>query len=614
MSNRTILSSAFSMVSGTFVSRILGFIKLFLLTSAIGSTTDIVNSFELANTLPNVIFIIISGGLFNTILLPQIIKASKNSDGGNLYINKILSLSAVGLFFITVIAMFSAKPLTQIFTSNWSDAKIDLTVSFALWCLPQIFFYGVYTLLGQILNAKGSYISYMWAPVVNNIIAILGLIFFVISFGNINSFDHNLDNWTQQKTFILAGTATLGVIVQAIILFFPLILSGFKFKIVLSWNGIGLRNTSKIAFWAFLSILLSQITYLITTKIITIPAGFTDQIQEVAENTIAIPGNAAYNTAFLIFMLPHSVITVSMATILFTKMSHSVKVSDYQKIQNDLSKSVRYIGVFVVFASACLIVLSGMIGKIFSGSSISAGAAIGQIIIVMAISVPFYSVNFLFQRVFYAFEDSKTPFLIQIPVSIFVVIGNICAAFLPAQWIVFGVGVVLSLGNILSLIITKVKLQNILRETNFSNMFNVYVRLGYSALFSALFGVLVLFLFGGYSYVGFAWASTFNSFITIIPVVLVMGLSYLFFLKIFRINELKDMLSPLISRLFKSKPIVSKNFVSTVQGGQKSSLQDEIFGMESEDDTYYVQADVISDPNFTETLTIIHHVKPDKDS
>ena len=49
--------------------------------------------------------------------------------------------------------------------------------------MPQVFFYGLYALWGQVLNARSSFGPYMWSPVLNNIISIASILFYLHIYG-----------------------------------------------------------------------------------------------------------------------------------------------------------------------------------------------------------------------------------------------------------------------------------------------------------------------------------------------------------------------------------------------------------------------------------------------
>jgi len=73
--------------------------------------------------------------------------------------------------------------------------------------------------------------------------------------------------------------------------------------------------------------------------------------------------------------------------------------------------------------------------------------------------------------------------------------------------------------------------------------------MGYAALGSALAGTLALWLLGSYRADGFAWSSRPAALVTVVVVGPVMLLAYLLLLRLFRVNELRDLLRPLLGRL-----------------------------------------------------------------
>ena len=82
-----------------------------------------------------------------------------------------------------MITTLTAPLLVSVYTNGWSVSHLALATAFAYWCLPQLFFYGLYTLLGEVLNARSKFGPFMWAPVLNNIVAILGMLAFIWQFG-----------------------------------------------------------------------------------------------------------------------------------------------------------------------------------------------------------------------------------------------------------------------------------------------------------------------------------------------------------------------------------------------------------------------------------------------
>src|SRR5699024_8852047 len=149
---------------------------------AIGNTALVADVFETANTIPNVIYMLLAGGVFNVVLVPQIIKQAKKPDRGADYTSRLITLTALIIGGFTIAFPLLALPIIKALTMGWSEPNLVLGTVFAFWTLPQSFFYGMYAIIGQLLNAHGRFGAYMWAPVANNVIAIGFVIFYIFAF------------------------------------------------------------------------------------------------------------------------------------------------------------------------------------------------------------------------------------------------------------------------------------------------------------------------------------------------------------------------------------------------------------------------------------------------
>ena len=198
------------MASGTMVSRVLGFIRTALLAVAIGASTTMADIFEKANVIPTIIFMLLAGGIFNVVLVPQLIKASKASDRGSAYTSKLVTLTIVVMGLATVLLTSMAGPLIKALTLDWTAPMLAMGTAFAYWCLPQVFFYGVYAVIGQVLNAHGRFTAYMWAPVANNVVQIFTIGTFIVLFGAYGGGTDQLETWTDSQTVLLAGGCHAG--------------------------------------------------------------------------------------------------------------------------------------------------------------------------------------------------------------------------------------------------------------------------------------------------------------------------------------------------------------------------------------------------------------------
>lgn len=533
------------MAAGTLVSRVLGLVRTALLAIAIGNTGLVTDIFSSANVLPNFIYLMVAGGVFNAVLVPQIIRASKQPDRGAEYVSRIMTLSLALLAGIALVATLAA-PLILPLVTSLSPAQLPLATTFAYWLFPQIFFYGAYAVIGQILNANGRFGAYMWAPVVNNIVAIAGLLLFITFIGREETSSFSPDTWTSQATLILAGSTTLGIVLQAVVLLFPLRRLGLGLRPSFGLRGVGLRQTGKVAKWTIITMLIGNGAYLVYTKVATIASGARPEYAAMGRE---IAGHLNLETASMLYIIPHSVITLSLATVLFNNMSRAYADRDYDGVKATLSQGLRAIGVATVFCSAVLIVLAGPISMWFSGGSNVSATLQAQVLVLLAVTAPFLSATFLMNRAFYANEDAKTPLIMQVILSAFGVALALAAGTLPADKIIFALAGAYSLGNIAAVVVSHIYLRRTLGDYGAARVFDVHVRLVVAALGAAAVGSAALSLLGGYSVDGFAWQSVTSATVAMVVCGALMAAAYFLMLRGLRVTELDAFLKPLLAKL-----------------------------------------------------------------
>lgn len=536
------------MAAGTMVSRILGFLKTALIGVALGATASVTDIFQLANQIPNLIYLLVAGGVFNAVLVPQVIKASRAPDRGADYISRLLTLALLVMGLIAVAVTLAAGPIMNLIASDWSDAQLALGTVFAFWCLPQIFFYGLYAVMGQVLNAHGSFGPYMWAPAVNNIVAIVSLVVFIITMGTQAGSGHSVDSWTETQTLLLVGGATLGVVAQTFALLWPLRRLKLGLRLRFGWRGIGLGTAGKLAGWTLITMVVGNSAYLFYTHVASAATGARASLQET-DPTLQVPGLYALDTANMLYLLPHSVVALSIATVLFNRMAHAHGRRDTAGVKQALNEGLRTIGVANVFAAVAFIVLAGPLGRLFSGASAAAGAALGQVLLILALGLPFLSVYFLMGRVFYAAENAKTPLLIQCVISGFGVTLALLVQLLPAQLIVPGLALTYALCNVAAVALSHRLLKRRIGNYGGRAIVDVHIRMSFAAIGSAVPGSAVLWLLGGMNLDGFAWHSQLTAALSIIVVGIVMALAYAVLLRVLGVTELRDFLRPLLARL-----------------------------------------------------------------
>ncbi len=442
--------STIVMVSGTATSRVLGFVRNALLVAAIGvNVAGPTNAFDAANKIPNILYALLASGLLNSVLVPQVVRAFARK-GGKETVDRIVTLGIVFMFGVTVLLTVGAAWLIALLYTEGSPELVALAVAFAFWCIPQLFFYGLYTLLGQVLNAREQFGPYMWAPVVNNIVAIGGLTAYLAIFGPavVNGVPSEAleTPWSSGQIALLAGTATLGVAVQALVLIIPLVRGGYHWRWRLRGAKGELDGVKRVAGWTTAAVLVEQAGVAWTTRIAS-AAG------DVSGNAPDIAANAAYTQALLLYLVPHSLVTVSIVTAMFTGMSRFAAAHDMAGLRAELSRGLRTIAIFSVFAATALIVLAPLAVRIVLPVALDAEIrSVANVLIALSFGLVPLGAMVLVKKVYYALEDGRSVFVIHIPMTIALVgISLAGKALLDVRWWVVGVGAALAASNVIAM-------------------------------------------------------------------------------------------------------------------------------------------------------------------
>ncbi|MFE6964942.1 murein biosynthesis integral membrane protein MurJ [Agromyces sp. NPDC057679] len=523
------------LASGTLVSRILGFVKAIVLAATIGVVPSVsADAFAVANGLPNTVYVIVAGGVLSAVLVPQIVRASTHADGGGAYINKLLTLAMVILLGATVLATAAAPLLTSLYAGSNADI-LPLAIAFAWWCMPQIFFYGLYTLLGEVLNARRSFGPFTWVPVLNNVVAIAGLVAFGFAFGFDPDGLRDVGDWTGGMVVLLAGSATLGIVVQAVVLFWFWRRVGLRYRPDFAWRGVGLRTAGKLAGWTFGMLLLTTLAGIVQTRVLFVATGQGASV-------------AAFDTAWLVFMLPHSVITVSIATAYFTRMSEHAAIENLDEVRNDLSSALRGVLVILALAAAGLIVVAYPFGAVFQ-SGFAAASAIGNILIALAIGLVAFSLLFVVQRTFYALNDTRTPFFFTLFQVIVFSIAAFACLLLPIAWIGVGVALATTLAVVAQFTLATVLLRRRLGTLDGRRIGRALFRSLVALVAPVIVGLVLLVALGGTSEGGFAVSSRVGAIVSMAIIGVVMTGLYFGGLWLLRSPELRGFAEPLLTRL-----------------------------------------------------------------
>ena len=531
--------STAGMAAGTIASRVLGVARASMQLAVVGAllTGD---AWDVANTLPNIVYLLLAGGVLNAVLVPQITRAASHPDGGREYVDRLLTISIIGMAIIAVVFTLGAGLLVRLYsTQAWTADQRSLSTAFALICMPQIFFYGLYTLLGQVLNARNRFAAYMWAPAVANLVAIAGLSYFLLNYPH----RAQVAGWTSPMIWVLAGSATAGVAAQALVLVVPLWRSGFRFRPRWGFRGVGLGTASTVALWTFGALVVSTAGFIVTSQVLTYAgnAGATAHV--------VVPGKISYTNAFLIFMLPHSLVTVSLVTALFTRMSRAAHAGDLGEVRSDVTKGMRLTAVATIPATVGALVLGfAATATLFQGNTEAETRGIATVMMAMMFGLVPFGILYLLQRVFYSFEDARTPFRMQIVVTGVATIANLASLMLPLPWIAVGVGAGQALSNLAGMAVGLVLARRRLVSLPMHDVARAYVRIGAASVLAAAAAYLALVGIGHVLH-----GKLYNP-VALLSGALVFAAIYVVVARRLRVREIDDLVQPVLERVRRVLP------------------------------------------------------------
>ena len=539
--NRGLGRASMLLASGTVVSRVLGFISAIILARTLGTVGAGADTFALANQLPNNIYAIVAGGVLSAVLVPHIVKAGLDKDGGQSFINKIVTLGFLIFLAVAVLATLLAPALVALYAQSGGDGgrgfspeEIALAVAFAYWCLPQILFYALYSLLSEVLNARKVFGPFTWAPALNNVVAMTGLVAFGLLFPGADT--ANAMVWTSSMVAVLAGSATAGVAAQAFILFLFWRRAGLSFRADFRWRGVGLGNTGRAVSWMFGMILVAQIAGVVQANVASLAAGGD------------APSLAILRFSWLIFMLPHSVVAVSLATAYFTRMSTHARDGNRAAVRGDFLESVSRIGFFMVLASVGLIVVSLPFARQFGGEPESI-RAMAIVIASYALGLLAFSVLFVVQRVFYALEDTRTPFFLQVLQATLFISLALGVSTLPVTQIAVGLALSASIAGTVQTLVAIVVLRRKLGGLSLRPLVFSLSQFLLAALPSSGAGVALLTAFGGADGAGYLTESALWSALVMAVITLTMVVVYGGTLLLLGNSDARAVAGPLVRRL-----------------------------------------------------------------
>jgi putative peptidoglycan lipid II flippase len=398
-----ILRAAGTMAVATLVSRITGLLRVMVLAAALGSVTLVGDAYNTANTLPNIVYELLLGGVLASVIVPLLVHAQeRDRDGGTAYAQRLATIAIAGLAVVTVVAILAAPLLTSLYGIDDDPGQVRLANWLARMLLVEIVFYGIGALAQAILNSRDIFGPPAWAPVLNNVVVIATGLLFIAASG-----PGDLDpvTITAGQVWLLGIGTTLGIAAQALVLLPLLPKAGVPLRPRWGLRDTGLREAGTLGLWVVGYVAISQVGVIAALRIAN---------ASLREGGL---GSLAFANASLLFQMPYGIIGVALLTALVPRMSRAASRHDVPGVVSDLSLGTRLSALGLLPVTALLVVLGpdlGVVAFARGNTSVAEAEAIGTALAVGAFGLLPMAVTLLQLRVFYAMKDARTPTLIQL--------------------------------------------------------------------------------------------------------------------------------------------------------------------------------------------------------
>jgi putative peptidoglycan lipid II flippase len=434
---------------GVALSRITGLLRVSATLAALGVGV-VSDTYNAANTTPNIVYELILGGILTSIFVPVFVdwKQRRGRDEAWAVAQRMLTLTLVVLAGVALAVAILAPWIMRLYLSASTnpdrEAQIRLGAYFLRWFIPQIVFYGVGAVATGVLQTDRRFAAAMFAPILNN----LAVIATMVAFAAIRpAATPTVGDLTLGQRSLLAAGTTLGVVAMTIALWPSLRRLGFRWRLRFDWRHPAVAELLRLARWTVVYVVANQVAYLVVI---------------VLNTRIEAGGYTAYSQAFLFFLLPHSIFAVSIFTALLPGMAERSSAGRMDELRELWSRGVRATHAVILPAALGYLALSEPIVRLLA----QYGAVddrdvvlIARVLQGFAVGLPFFSVFQLLTRTFYAMQDAKTPALVNVAAGAINVGANLVFAF-ALGWGVPG----LALGHAASYLFASTALLLILRR------------------------------------------------------------------------------------------------------------------------------------------------------
>jgi putative peptidoglycan lipid II flippase len=323
-------------------------------------------------------------GAFNMAFVPMFSKKLEGDEDAEGFASEAFAGLASVLIALTLIAMAAMPWLIYALASGFAgQEKFDIAVDFGRITFPYILFISLAALMSGVLNAMGRFAAAAAAPVLLNVLLVGGMAVAAVIGGDI------------ARTLIwmipVAGIAQLALV------WIAAKRAGFNIKLQMPTLSPELRKLVRIAIPAAMAGGVMQINLLVGQQV----ASYYDK---------AVGWLFA---ADRLYQLPLGVVGIAVGIVLLPDLSRRLKAGDTVGSKEAFSRAGEIALALTIPAAIALIVIPlPLVSVLFERGAATSddSAAIAVAVAIYGLGLPAFVLQKILQPLYFAREDTRTPF------------------------------------------------------------------------------------------------------------------------------------------------------------------------------------------------------------
>ena len=353
MTRRGLVRAAVAIAAVTVAARVVGFLRVAVFARTVG-TNPLGDTYQTANSLPNLVFEIVAGGALAAAVVPVVAGAVDRGDterarqtAAGLLTWVVLLLTPVALLGIVL-----GRPLMELLAGSTGDpalraAKVDAGARMLRIFMPQVVLYGVGIVATGVLQAHRRFLGPALAPLLSSVVVIGCYVAYAAG-----TPDDGLAGLTRGEELLLALGTTAGVAVLSLSLLVPLRSLGLRLRPTLALPpGVG-ASVRRLAAAGVAGVAAQQVHLAVVLRLANAEPGAV----------------VVHQLAFTVFLLPWAVLAVPIATSAFPAMAAAYDTGDEEAYAPVAAGALRAVLLATTLAAAVLAAAAWPLGWVVSGS------------------------------------------------------------------------------------------------------------------------------------------------------------------------------------------------------------------------------------------------------